>query len=132
LKKKLTSMQFKVTQEDGTEPAFNNEYWDIHNPGILFDIVSEEPRFSSLDNYDPGTGWPSFTKPLEPRNIMEKGDSNWFMTRTEIRSRHADSHLGHEFNDDPEPTCLRYCMNSAIDDAREILRKFETVKPATS
>jgi len=113
LKKKLTPIQYKVTQENGTEPAFKNEYWDNHKQGIYVDIVSGEPLFSSLDKYESGTGWPSFTKPLEPGNIVEKEDRSWFMTRTEVRSKRADSHLGHVFDDGPKPTGLRYCMNSA-------------------
>ena len=113
LRKKLTPMQYKVTQQDGTEPPFQNEYDKNKREGIYVDIVSGEPLFSSLDKYDSGTGWPSFTKPLEPGNIVEKEDRGFFMTRTEVRSRHADSHLGHVFPDGPKPTGLRYCMNSA-------------------
>jgi peptide methionine sulfoxide reductase msrA/msrB len=113
LKKRLTRMQYKVTQEEGTEPAFNNEYWDNKKPGIYVDIVSGEPLFSSLDKYDSGTGWPSFTRPLEPGNIMEKEDRSLFSARTEVRSKLGGSHLGHVFNDGPRPAGLRYCMNSA-------------------
>lgn len=113
LRKKLTPLQYKVTQECGTERAFHNEYWDNKREGIYVDVVSGEPLFSSLDKYDSGTGWPSFTRPIEPGNIVEKEDKGFFMTRTEIRSKHGDSHLGHVFNDGPMPTGLRYCMNSA-------------------
>ena len=113
LKSRLSPMQFKVTREDGTEPAFQNEYWDNKKPGIYVDIVSGEPLFSSTDKYDSGTGWPSFTKPLMPENVVEKKDWSFGMSRTEVRSRGADSHLGHVFDDGPQPTGLRYCMNSA-------------------
>ncbi|MGD0887076.1 MAG: peptide-methionine (R)-S-oxide reductase MsrB [Thermodesulfovibrionales bacterium] len=113
LKKRLTPMQYKVTQENGTEPAFNNEYWNNEREGIYVDIVSGEPLFSSLAKYESGTGWPSFTKPLESSNVVEKSDWSFFTRRTEVRSRHGDSHLGHVFNDGPKPAGLRYCMNSA-------------------
>jgi peptide methionine sulfoxide reductase msrA/msrB len=113
LKKRLTPMQYKVTQQDGTEPAFNNEYYDNHEEGIYVDIVSGEPLFSSKDKFDSGTGWPSFTKPLVPGNIVEHEDRKFFMVRTEVRSKHGDSHLGHVFPDGPPPTGLRYCINSA-------------------
>lgn len=111
--KKLTPLQCDVIQCSGTEPAFKNEYWDNKAAGIYVDRVSGEPLFSSLDKYDSGTGWPSFTKPLEPENIVERVDNNLSVPRTEVRSKMADSHLGHVFNDGPKPTGLRYCMNSA-------------------
>jgi len=102
-----------VTQREGTEPAFNNAYWDNKRKGIYVDIASGEPLFSSLDKYDSGTGWPSFTKPLDLENIVEKEDRKFFTVRTEVRSKHGDSHLGHVFPDGPPPTGLRYCLNSA-------------------
>jgi methionine-R-sulfoxide reductase len=113
LKKKLTPLQYSVTQHEATETPFRNVYWDNHEQGIYVDIVSGEPLFSSLDKYDSGTGWPSFTKPLEPANIRTKTDRILGYARTEVRSAHADSHLGHVFDDGPRPTGLRYCMNSA-------------------
>ena len=113
LKEKLTPLQYEVTQNEGTEPPYKNEYWDNKKPGIYVDIVSGEPLFSSIDKYDSGTGWPSFSRPLVPENIVEKEDRRLFSVRTEIRSRKADSHLGHVFDDGPPPTGLRYCMNSA-------------------
>ena len=113
LRKKLSSLQYKVTQKNGTEPAFQNEYWDNKKEGIYVDIVSGEPLFSSLDKFESGTGWPSFTRPLDPDHIVEKEDNSFFMKRIEVRSKNADSHLGHVFSDGPKPTGLRYCMNSA-------------------
>ena len=113
LKKRLTPEQFRITQENGTEPPFENKYWDNKAEGIYVDIVSGEPLFSSTDKFKSGTGWPSFTRPLAPENIVENTDRSYFMVRTEVRSRHADSHLGHVFTDGPEPTGLRYCINSA-------------------
>lgn len=113
LKTKLTALQYRVTRENGTEPPFNNTYWDNKQPGIYVDIVSGEPLFSSLDKYDSGTGWPSFSRPLAPENLVEREDKGLFTTRTEVRSRQGDSHLGHVFKDGPKPTGLRYCMNSA-------------------
>jgi methionine-R-sulfoxide reductase len=113
LKGKLTPEQYSVTQQDATERPFHNAYWDNHEPGIYVDVVSGEPLFSSTDKYDSGTGWPSFIRPLEPKNIATHVDRKLFMERTEVRSAHADSHLGHVFDDGPKPTGLRYCMNSA-------------------
>ena len=113
LKKELTPLQYQVTQHEATERPFQNEFWNNHEAGIYVDVVSGEPLFSSLDKYDSGTGWPSFTKPLEPANVKTKTDRSLLMERTEVRSTHADSHLGHVFDDGPQPTGLRYCMNSA-------------------
>jgi len=113
IKKKLTANQYHITQEEGTEPPFDNAYWDNKAPGIYVDVVSGEPLFSSLDKFKSGTGWPSFTKPIDGRAIVEKEDNSFFMHRVEVRSRIGDSHLGHVFTDGPEPTGLRYCINSA-------------------
>ena len=113
LKQKLSPVQFQVTQQEGTERPFQNEYWDNHADGIYVDVVSGEPLFSSKDKFESGTGWPSFTRPLVPDNVKTKTDRQFGMTRTEVRSAHADSHLGHLFDDGPKPTGMRYCMNSA-------------------
>ncbi len=113
LRRRLSPLQYKVTRQEGTEPPFRNAYWDNHEPGIYVDIISGEPLFSSKDKFESGTGWPSFTRPLVPENIVEKEDRSWFSVRTDVRSKHADSHLGHVFDDGPPPTGLRYCMNSA-------------------
>ena len=113
LRSRLTPLQLQVTQEDGTEPPFRNDYWNNKRPGIYVDIISGEPLFSSMDKFESGTGWPSFTKPLQSENVVERADRSLFALRTEVRSKHADSHLGHVFKDGPPPTGLRYCINSA-------------------
>ena len=113
LRSRLSPEQYDVTQHEGTERPFHNAYWDNHQPGIYVDVVSGEPLFSSLDKYDSGTGWPSFTKPLDADNVVRREDRRLFLPRTEVRSKHGDSHLGHVFTDGPQPTGLRYCMNSA-------------------
>jgi peptide-methionine (R)-S-oxide reductase len=113
LKQKLSPLQYKVTQHEATERPFQNEYWNNHEAGIYVDVVSGEPLFSSLDKFDSGTGWPSFTKPLVPENVKTKSDRSLFMERIEVRSAQGDSHLGHLFDDGPKPTGQRYCMNSA-------------------
>ena len=113
LKKRLTPEQYQVTQHEGTEAPFRNEYWDNHRDGLYVDVVSGAPLFSSRDKFDSGTGWPSFTKPIDPARVVERDDSKLFMRRTEVRSKDGDAHLGHVFPDGPAPTGMRYCMNSA-------------------
>src|SRR5512139_371092 len=113
LRMRLSPLQYEVTQNEGTERPFSNEYWNNKRAGIYVDVVSGEPLFSSLDKYDSGTGWPSFSKPLEPENVRTREDRKLFMKRVEVRSAHGNSHLGHVFEDGPQPTGLRYCMNSA-------------------
>jgi methionine-R-sulfoxide reductase len=113
LRKRLTPEQYHVTRENGTEPPFRNEFWNDHRQGIYVDLISGEPLFSSTDKFDSGTGWPSFTRPIDTTNVVEKTDKTNYMERTEVRSNKSDAHLGHVFDDGPQPTGMRYCMNSA-------------------